>query len=192
MPRARLALDEHGHGEDDHPRRLGRELADGRALAEEGVDGLPRLRGLARQRDLPHAPVLEGALDDDEQGGQLHRLGEELLGSLLDRLHREIDGAVAGEEDHGQGGVLGLQGAQHVEAVAVGQGEVHDRRVHRLLAQRLPGRGQAVRLEDLVALAAQEAPQGKAHVVLVVHEEDRALRHRASLRAGPGRRGGAG
>ena len=142
---------------------------------KKGSTACRDLGGLARQRYLPHPPVFEGALDDHQERRQLDRLGEELLGSFLDGLHREIDGAVAGEEHDGQGGVLGLQGRQHLEAVAVGQGKIHDRGVHHLAAQGLPNRGEALDLDDPEALAAQEPAEGEAHVRFVVDDENPAL-----------------
>ena len=70
---------------------------------EEGIDGLARLR----RSCPPGTPAASRRFSrarsiTTSSGGQLHRLGEELLGPLLDGLHREVDGAVAGEQDDGQ------------------------------------------------------------------------------------------
>ena len=178
LARTRLSLDEHGNRRGDDPRRLGRDLLDRGAFSEEGIDRLALLRGLAHRGDPPHATVLERTLDDHLQGRQLDGLGQELLGPLLDRLHREVDRAVRGEEDHGQRRVLALEGPQNVEPVAVAQGEVHDGRIEGLLARALECLSRTVRLDDLEALAAQVAAQGNAYVLLVVHDEDPPLRHR--------------
>ena len=87
LARARLALDQHGHGRGDHARRLRGQLADDRRSRRrrDRRPGAPA-RDLPGQRDLPHAAVLERALEHHQQRGQLHRLGEELLGALLDGL----------------------------------------------------------------------------------------------------------
>ena len=69
LARARLALDQHGDGRGDDPGRLGGELADGRALAEERVHGLAQPARTCPPRTLPHPPVLEGALDDHQGAG---------------------------------------------------------------------------------------------------------------------------
>ena len=92
---------------------------------------------LRASETLPHAARLERALEHHQQRGQLDGLGEELLGALLDRLHRQVDRAVRGQQHDGQRGVLGLERPQHLEAVAVRQREVHDRGVDRLPPQHL-------------------------------------------------------
>ena len=184
LPGPRLPADEDGDGRGDDPRRVRGQLADDRALAEEGIHGLAGLHGLAGQGDLPHAAVLQRALDDDEQGGQLHRLREELFRALLDGLDREVDAPVPGEEHHRDARVLRFHAAQHVEAVAVGQGEVHDGGVHGLLAQdgahggRCPPRHR-------VALAGRNRRRGR-RTSAVVDGHDLAVRHAHSS---PGRRG---
>ena len=125
---------------------------------------------------------LERAIEHDQKRRQLHGLGQELLGAFLDRLDRQVDGAVAGQQQHRQRRVLRLEGAQHVEAVAVRQREVDHRGVDGLPAQQLADRGDAVGLDVRVALAVEEAPAAASRTLsLVVHQQDLPLSHAGSL-----------
>ncbi len=57
---------------------------------------------------------------------QLDRLGQELLGSLLDGPHRQVYRAMGGEDDRGNGGIHGPQALEEDEAIAVGKLKVED------------------------------------------------------------------
>ena len=138
----------------------------------EGVD---RLAGLPRAaRDLPPllALALEQPPDHDQQGRQLHRLGQELVGALLDRAHRQVDRRVAGEHHHRHRRVDLAQARQEVEGRPVGQHVVEDDRVGVPVAHDPLGRGDGVRLLHLEALALEEVPDPEADPGLVVDDQD--------------------
>src|SRR5262249_9560213 len=84
------------------------ERADGAAAPAEEV-----LSAVASQLSRLHPPpvllVLDRAIDDDGERGELGRLGEKLLGAFLDGRHRELYGAVAGQHDDWQLDALNLQ-----------------------------------------------------------------------------------
>ena len=195
---AGLALDQdraaRGH---DPPRLLGEGPNGGRGPGE----GVHRLAGLARAPgDL--APLLALALEQplhhDEEGRQLHRLGQELVGALLDRAHGQVDRGVPGEHHHRQRRVDLAQARQEVEGRSVGQHVVEDDRVGVPVAHEPLGRGDGLRLLDLEALALEEVPDPEADPGLVVDDQDlrqgfsrtraRRLSHggRTASRAGPG------
>ena len=121
---------------------------------------------------LPVALVLEQPLEDHGQGLQLDRLRQELLRALLDRLDREVDRAVRGEDDDGHRGVQLPEAREQLERVAVRQRVVDDRDVRRRLAERRLGLGAALRLDDVESPAPQEVADAEAHRRLVVDEQD--------------------
>jgi hypothetical protein len=134
---------------------------------------------LPAELSLARALLLEHALENHEQRRHLHRLGEQVLRSVLDRAHREVDGGVAGEDHDGQCVVGGLEAGQEVEGVAVGEQVVHDRGVEaRAPACRLRGLA-PLRLHHFESLGLEEVAHPEADRGLVVDDED-AVRHVAS------------
>ena len=153
-------------------------------VPDEGID---RLAGLARPAgDLapPLALALEEPPEHDQERRQLDRLGQELVGPLLDRAHREVDRGVAGQDHHRQRGVELPEPGQEVEGGAVGEHVVEDHGVGAPLADRLLGGGDGVGLVDLEALALEEVADPEADTGLVVDDQD--LGQSCSSRAGAG------
>ena len=104
-------------------------------------------------------------------------LEAERLGHVVVATGREpgdpvLDGVLGGEEEDGDGVVVGAHPAQHLEPVEVGQHHVeHDRvglEVARSLDRLDPGAGRA----HLPALVAQSHRQQLGEVGLVVDDED--------------------
>jgi hypothetical protein len=96
---------------------------------------------------------------------------------------------VGGEDHGGDGGVEGLQPAQELQAVAVGervveQGAVGPRRLER--RDRLRETACLLHLESLVQ---EEPPYRKANLRLVVDEEEAGAAHGAALDTGSPARG---
>ncbi len=118
-----------------------------------------------------------------QQRRELDGLRQEVLGALLDRLDREVDRAVSGQDQDRHGGVLALQAAQELETVSVRERvvEKHDvgcRRVEDLGRLRAAPCGQ-----HLVALADEEQLERPADGRLVV-DDQQTVRHRARRLAG--------
>ena len=169
LARAGLALDEHRAVRGRHAARLLGQPTHRGARAQEGIDRAPRVAGLAGQRPLPVALLVEQPLDHDRQRAQLDRLGEEVLGALLDRLHREVDRAVAGQHDQRHRRVERAQPRQQVERVAVGQ--------------------RSSRARPRPAARHWNDSRGRAQAVRLVRPRTRAARSTRAGRSGPrGRR----
>ena len=173
LPAAGLALDQHRALARHRQLRLGREGADRRRGAQEGV-GLAALL-LAPSRRLVSAAGslgLEGALDERHQRRELDGFGEEVLSALLDRAHGEIDRAVAGEHDQRHVRIGALEPGEQIEGVPVGKHEVEHREVRPVVAEGGLAARQRRRLLHLVAVGFEEASDGRPHGGLVVDEED--------------------
>ena len=102
----------------------------------------------------------------------IDRLGEKIERPFLHRAHGVFDAAVGGHDDDGNVGVDVLDGAQHAEAVSLGQPQIGEHhRGLRLLQQ--PHRfGLIARFEDGMVLPLQRVPQHLPEGVLVLDDED--------------------
>ena len=128
---------------------------------------------LAAMRPL----ALQHALQQDQQRRQLDRFDQEVVRALFDGAHRELDRPLSGQDDHRQVRLDGFQSRQQVQRVAVGQAVVE----HDGVGPRVPDRalrgGAGIGFHDLVILQLEEIVYGEADALLVVDDEDLALRH---------------
>ena len=129
-----------------------------------------------------HAALRQRALDHQQQVIGIDRLGQEVHRPFLHRRHRVLDAAVGGHHDDRQFRVELLGGAQHAEAVAVGQLEIGQHDGGPRLAHLLDGLGLVARFDHGVALRFERMAQHGAQRVLVLDEENRGRRHRDAER----------
>jgi hypothetical protein len=131
--------------------------------------------------------VLERLLDDREHFVALIRLGDEVKRALLERRHREIDGAM--RRQHNDGQVLEALGdaREQLHAIEAGHAQVRDHEVKRLprvrrfarlehLERFLPG----LHCDDLVAVLPQGGREHLAQRGFVVGDQDSTRAHAAS------------
>ena len=113
---------------DEHRRRLVERgdlaglvehLPDGRRLADDAGEAAASLRGppAVVGELLPELGVLPGAVGEELQLLEVHRLLEVVERAELHRLDRALDGAVGGHDDHGDGGVELADPPQELDAV---------------------------------------------------------------------------
>ena len=155
------------HLEDPLDRRGGAEhLAVGGLLGELA----PQVGGLGEE-----PAALERLADQHQHLVGVEGLGDEVEGALLGRLHRLGDGPVPGHDDDLDRRVLGLEQPQQVEAVAVGQDQVHDGQGELAGLHAEHGADRVARGLDVVALALE----GQAEILgddrLVIDDEDARL-----------------
>lgn len=129
------------------------------------------------------APSTHSGSEDDQQRREVDRLGEKLLGAFLDRRDGQLDAGVRGEDDHGDGGVDGLELRQQVEGRAVAQLVVEDDRVRPHAARLGEGVGTVLRLADVEAGRGEEAPDGHPDRLLVVDHQHAVARLRHGVPA---------
>ena len=122
----------------------------------------------------PQARGLERAFDDQDQPIGLERLLDEIIGAELDRGHRGLDVAVAGNHHHRHVGVLLLEDFQQLQAVElralhpdVEQHQMRPPRGDR--GDRLVG---IAREPRLVALVLENAGNEFANVVFVIDDQN--------------------
>ena len=110
--------------------------------------------------------------DEQQQVIGIDGLGQEVHRPFLHRRDRVLDAAVGGHDDDGDVGVDLLGGAEHAEAVPLGQAQIgqHDRRL--LVLQQPHGLGLIARFEDDMILPLQRVPEHRAQRVLVLDDEN--------------------
>src|SRR5205823_5466292 len=131
----------------------GRELAEGRVLAEE-------------------ARLLGRALEHREEAWRVDGLLEELEGAFPHRLD-DGRGAREGAHDDELGRARGLlQGLDELEAAPVAQVDVEERHVERLPGEELPAARERRRRLDAVALLLERPHEHLAERRVVLDDED--------------------
>src|SRR5437867_2030926 len=185
---AALAEDQHvgvgvGHGSDrlQHALDAGggaENLAVGRLVGEPP----PQLRVLDDE-----LAVLERVLDESHHLVGIERLLEHVEGpGALGRLHRLAHGAVGGDDDDLHRRVARLQLAREREAVAVGEHQVHDGRLHVRLRHRRQRGAHAAGQTHAHALGLQREAEAVRDRQLVVHHQHGLPAHVALSSAWPG------
>ena len=111
----------------------------------------------------------------DQQRGQLHRLGQEMLGPFLDRPHRQVDRAVSGEDDDRQPSVSeALQPRQQLERRCRPAASSRGCRVRAAVLRNAASAGLAGPglLDRAVPSISRKSPIAEAHGRLVVDDQD--------------------
>ena len=118
---AGLAVDQHRRWLlDDAAAPAPRERGSRASRPRNGAIDWPRLADLAPATLAAVAAGGRGPAIEHQQRGELDRLGEELLGALLDRVHREVDRAVGGQDDDGHVPVEALKAVSSSSALPSG------------------------------------------------------------------------
>ena len=116
--------------------------------------------------DLPEAPaqhmhlvqrllLLQGPLEDDLETGRIQRLLDEVEDAFANRLHRRVDGSLAGDDDDGSVGLLLAQRPDERQPVEFRHHQVADDHVRMHLGGDLQGRVAVSGPVDLVAPSLQ-------------------------------------
>jgi len=172
---AALAVDE------DRVRLAARELADdvpqppGRVgLADELVRAVLAFLALREPGDLAaRLDLVERAAHrDPELLEMLEGLLEVIGGACFDGGHRALDVAERRDHDDGAVGMLGLQLAHDLDAVHVGQPEVHEGHVGRQLLGELETLLAGAGGVDLDVVLGEDSGHQRADVALVVDDQD--------------------
>ncbi len=173
---AALAHDEHvgvrpGHRlqKIEHPahrRRAAQQLAETRLLGQAPLE----IGGLRQE-----APPLQCLAHQGEHLGGVERFGDEVEGALLGGLHRLGDGGVARHDDHFERRILALELLQELEAVAIGQDQVHQGESEFPLGHLAEGRDAVPGHPDVIALTFEDDSEPVGDRGLVVYKEDARL-----------------
>ena len=91
---------------------------------------------------------------------------------LLERLDGGVHGAVGGEDDDGQAGLLTERGSQQIHAAELRHPQVGDHHVHVVLSEEGEGRLAVLGRVHLVAVATELGGEDASEVGLVVDDED--------------------
>ena len=183
LARSAFPRDEHRRGgrrrQIDHPV----ELLHGLAFSHQASGPPDRLELAPEQRDLAERlALLERLLDQDPQARQVHRFGEVVVGSLLHRRDRRLDGGMSGEKNHRRQRRFRAELRQQSQAVQPRHQHVchHDpRKKGRRFFQRLLPVG---RLLDLVSPVGEQRLQPLPGSLFIVGNQH-PISHRISFRA---------
>ena len=115
-------------------------------------------------------PIAQGALDEDFQPVDIHRLGHKIIGTALHGLDRGIDRSVSGHHDanRGFGQLQGLFNQLH--AIFPAQAQVRDHHLRGISFHRGQGSVAVSRHVDLVVIL-QRIPQTIAGVFFIIDDE---------------------
>ena len=167
-----LTLEQHGGVGRGHPLRLGLHRADRRRLPD---DRRHRARPAVLEQErlaLPRAP-LDRARDEKAEKVRLDRLGDEVLGAALHRVHGGLDRAERGHHDHRKGGVEGSRRVEDGEPVRAGEAPVGQDEIDRLARlQELDRLGPGGDPPDVEIFGPKHLLEHRAQGVLVFDDED--------------------
>src|SRR5713101_6884303 len=104
-------------------------------------------------------------------------LGDVVHGAALEGRARHVDGAVRGDQNDGEMRIAAVDFFQEVEAVAVGKANVQQQQIEGALFELGEARFGAAGAGNAIAFAGEEQLQALANFRLIVHYQDRALRH---------------
>jgi hypothetical protein len=142
-------------------------------LADDRRGAMPRAQRLLEEQVLGDQPsLLDGAADHEQEVLVVDRLGQVVERALAHGGDGFLDGAIAGHEDHREGGVEFLGRAQHPEAIARGQAEIGQDQRGAVESERIDGGRLVGGLDDAVALPRQDGGEHVPQVVVVVDEQD--------------------
>src|SRR5262249_52904603 len=118
-------------------------------------------------------PVLERVLEEPEELVRLEWLLEDVKrAGALRGLHRLAHRAVGSDDEDLERGIAPLQLTGELQAVAVGQHQIHDRGVRIALAERAQRLAHAAGRAHAVALALERHAQAIGDGLLVVDDEN--------------------
>ena len=177
-----------GGAVDEHAGAGGGDTLDGGAEGGDGGAGAGQLRvDAGAESELGvfagEARGLERAADDEEEAVGLEGLLDEVVGAVLDGGDGGLDGAVAGDHDDGDVGLLDVHGLQDAEAVEPGalEPDVEDDERGAAVPEGGHGLVAVAGLADGVALVFQHAFDEHADIGLVIDDED-FLSHRGLIK----------
>jgi len=162
---AALAEDEHGLvARGDALADSAVEGADGRALADEPREALLAVATAGWDGEL---------VEDDPELVHVERLGQEVIGPLLARLERDVAGRDPGDDDDVEVWPDALGAPSDLEAlVAARHPHVDECDVEELGGHPLEGLLAVARLGHIAAEPLEHLADGRAHLRLVVHDQD--------------------
>ena len=144
----------------------------GRAHAEERSEAPGLLELSPQERDFAHdIGPLHRLVDQDPQPAEVDRLGQVVIGALLHRLHRGLDGGIAGEEDDRGGGQLAAKGLQQLEPIQARHDQIGDDDRRAKGQSLFEGLGAVGRLLDLEAPGGKEISKPGARCLLVIDDQ---------------------
>ncbi len=146
-----------------HDGSAGDETPEGATLAQLA----PQPMDLARRL----GPV-QGSLEEDLEARGVEWLGQVVVGALLHRLDRALDGALAREHDDRRVGVVGPQGREEGETVHAGHDEVTDHDGGRLLRRALQRLDAIPGARDLVPPESEEVGEPLAGGVVILDDQN--------------------
>ena len=147
---------------------------DGVAFADDALEAILLAQFLAQKSILAEQRLaLERVAHDLFQMIVGERLGDVIVGALMQRLDRGFDARVGGDDDAHHLGVELAHPAQQIEsAAAAGEVEVQDREIDFFLLEDSQRDFSGRRFHDFVAFAARELHDDRTHQRLVFDHQE--------------------
>ena len=169
LSRAVLAEEESGTGGGGQLGGVVAQAGDGAARPEKFGERRHAAEPLAERPHLARKPAVLGGTGDAGQGfGVAERLGQIVVGTQVHGPHRRVHVVQARDHDDGEVGVEAMQLLEHLEAAHVGQADVQEHHIGRVLV----GQAQSARairsFGGLVARVAEQHAEEVAHALHVV------------------------
>ena len=150
-----------------------------RRTADE-IDQLIALADLRREAAVLalEPPPRQRPVDRQAQRLRFERLRQIVVGAGADRFDGARDGAVGGDHDEADVGILAAHAGEELPTVAVRQPPVGDDEIDRRAAELARRRGERIGLGDAVALGREQSGEELALVGLVLDDQQALVVHR--------------
>ncbi len=148
------------------------------ALADDVGEVVALLeRALELNIFFAQAAAFDGLRDLQEQLVVRPRLGDVVLCAALERGASHVDRAVRGDQNDRKRGIAVSDFAEHVETVAVGQTDVEQEEIERVVLKLSQALAAGFGAGYDITFRAEQEFQTFADFALVINDEDRAFRH---------------
>ena len=150
---------------------------DGGARTRKGVEGLLPCQAVLGQAVLAQARLIHEAPAEGQQSPGLHGLHQEVIGPLLDEVHRQRHRRQAGDDHHRRAGLLGAQLPDQLQGIAIRQLVVQQDDVGLEAQQGAPGLGKAARRQGLAGLVLKDGAQQLPLDRVILHDQQAVAIH---------------
>src|SRR6266576_2109591 len=142
------------------------------AVTQKRIDALPLLAGFSGELFLVVSLILQCSLQHHGNRGHLDWLGQELLRTLFNCLHRQRDCSIPGENNHRHRRMVLPELRQQIERRTVWQGVIEDCRIRTVCPKRFLNARTGGRLDHIVIQGFQVLADRSTNRPVVLTNDD--------------------